>query len=234
MIIDRVKNFCKEVSQMITSSQAIDILRDYIDSVHDGNTSAAATALGENPQTIWQWYSGARKNPKMDKILPVLEKIGVAVVNNGNATIRRPAPNAPSEDVSNTDEDLTLIPVMGQTGAGNAVEFFSAVPESYAKIPKKFAVPGMVALEVAGDSMEPTIRKGALVGICPLGGDLVEGNIYLIDQPPFGRVIKRLYLSSSGKLEAHSDNKLYAPFILPNEGYENMILGRVVFVMQTF
>jgi len=96
----------------------------------------------------------------------------------------------------------------------------------------QYARAEMVALVVEGDSMEPTIKKGAYVGIVPYDGSISEGGIYLIHRPPWGRMLKRVRMGQVGDIVLHSDNPLYEPITLSPEGYERLINGKVVWIWQ--
>lgn len=147
-----------------------------------------------------------------------------------SAVIRRVAPHAPSEIVQG--ESLPQIPVMGGTGAGDDVEIFQATPAYWiAVLPQYMMHKDIIGLVVHGDSMEPTIHKGAIVGVIPFDGTFNEGGIYLVQRPPFGRTIKRVKLQD-GQLVLMSDNAAYEPDPLPFDGYEKIILGRVMWVWQ--
>ena len=60
----------------------------------------------------------------------------------------------------------------------------------------------------------------------------MEGGVYLVDIPPFGRVIKRLKIGDEDTLELISDNPAYPPKRLPIEQREKVVVGRVVWVWQ--
>lgn len=144
--------------------------------------------------------------------------------------IRRPGPNAPAEFVEG--EQLPTVPVYGVTGAGTAAELFSGTPETLIQVLPQYNLPGVVALCVDGDSMEPTIKRGSYVGVVPFTGDISEGGIYLVHMPPFGRVIKRIRMGAGGAIELHSDNEVYKPIPLSYDGYEKVILGKVAWIWQ--
>ena len=80
--------------------------------------------------------------------------------------------------------------------------------------------------------MEPTIQKGAYVGVVPLGGSISEGGVYLVNIAPFGRLIKRIRMGEEGSIELVSDNSKYPPRRLPLEQYESVVIGRVAWVWQ--
>lgn len=212
--------------------QAVDILKDYCLNEFGGNKSAMSKAVGINPASglLGKWFEGERV-PSLSKVAPILEQIGVNLSFPGtSATIRRPGCNAPIESVEG--ESLPSVPVYGSTGAGAAADLFTGEPETLIQVLPQYNLPGVAALRVEGDSMEPTVRRGSYVGVVPFSGDISEGGIYLVHMPPFGRVIKRIRMGANGSIELHSDNKIYQPIPLPFEGYEEIVRGKVVWIWQ--
>lgn len=215
----------------------------------EGNTlqQIADTVGVKNRSLIGEWLNGNREaaNTSFPNLMGYLENLGIDYRDifscfdhthqqiSGtaeSAVIRRVAPHAPSEIVQG--ESLPQIPVMGGTGAGDDVEIFQATPAYWiAVLPQYMMHKDIIGLVVHGDSMEPTIHKGAIVGVIPFDGTFNEGGIYLVQRPPFGRTIKRVKLQD-GQLVLMSDNAAYEPDPLPFEGYEKIILGRVVWVWQ--
>ena len=207
-IVDAIKTYCNE----------------------HGGTENAAELLGISANTLRSWFYG-QKIPRIETLSEYAEQLGIVAVQTRKPVIHRPAPYAPVEVVKG--EDLPEIPVIGSTGAGNDVELFNASPSYWINILPQYMRPGLVGLMVEGDSMEPTVHKGAIVGIVPYDGSINEGGIYLVHRPPFGRTIKRIKMDAEGPLVMHSDNASYAPAIIPDEGYEKILMGRVVWVWQT-
>lgn len=196
-----------------------------------------ARLLGiKNRGSISLWLSGGRKaeNTSFPNMLRYLERLGLDYMDflpSPTPTIRRVVPHAPQEQVKG--DSLPHIPVMGSTGAGDSVELFSMQPERWLPVLPQYAKPNVIGLVVEGDSMEPTIHRGAVVGIVPYDGSINEGGIYLVQRPPFGRTIKRIKMGEGEQIVLHSDNPAYSPTPVPYEGYEGIILGRVVWVWQT-
>lgn len=147
-----------------------------------------------------------------------------------SAIIHRMGTFSPRETISG--DGLPRIPVWGFAGAGNPVELFGTQPITTIEVLPQYNVPGVVAFEVSGDSMEPSIHKGAYVGVVPFSGEIEDGGIYLVQKPPFGRTVKRIHMGKDGGIVLHSDNAAYPPVNLPFEGYENIVLGKVVWVWQ--
>lgn len=212
----------------------MDAVRQAVKDQFDGNVSKASQCWGISGDNLHKWLRGDRI-PTLEKISPILDRLGkftpdAPALQEERAVIRRVAPHAPSEIVRG--ESLPRIPVMGGTGADDDVEIFQSAPSYWISVlPQYKTNKETIGLVVYGDSMEPTIHKGAIVGVIPFDGTFNEGGIYLVQRPPFGRTIKRVKLQG-GQLVLLSDNAAYEPAPLPFEGYENIILGRVVWVWQ--
>lgn len=144
-------------------------------------------------------------------------------------TIRRMGTYSPVEFV---EGELISVPVFEKAGAGPAMDFFSATPDTVIRVPKKYGIHDVAAIEVTGDSMEPIIHKGAHVGVIPLDGDLQEGNIYLCRRPPFGLLVKRVLMGNNGQILLRSENPKYPDQTVEYNEYEQFIVGRVVWVLQ--
>lgn len=170
------------------------------------------------------------KDPGLDSIGKIVDALGEDDLRRCIPVIRRMGGNSPVEHVEGSE--LPRVPVMGSTGAGEPCEFWTAEPESVIEVLPQYAKPQLVALMVEGESMEPTIKKGSVVGVVPPDGDLTEGGVYLVDVPPFGRVIKRLRIGDKDALELVSDNPAYPPKRLPIEQRERVVVGKVVWVWQ--
>lgn len=197
---------------------------------------------GRSAVTNWLKESSTSLNASFPDMLRYIDVLGLDIQDylpgsrkgsgseGESAVIRRVTPHAPNEVVQG--DSLPQIPVMGGTGAGDDVELFQATPSYWISVLPQYMVhKDIFGLVVYGDSMEPTIHKGAVVGVIPFDGSFNEGGIYLVQRPPFGRTIKRVKLQG-GQLVLISDNAAYEPDPLPFEGYEKIILGRVVWVWQ--
>ena len=204
-----------------------DAIRRYVRYEHGGVIKKAAQELGVKYETFKSWHDEV-KSPTLESLSPCMEKLGFPLPR--KATIRRTGANSPAEIVDG--DGLCAVPVLGAAGAGGAVEFFATEPETVIQVMEQYAISGVVALHIEGDSMEPTIRKGSYVGVVPMEGKIIEGNIYLVDLPHLGRVVKRIRMRSDGRLEMYSDNPKFEPHPLPDDGYEHIIVGRVVWIWQ--
>lgn len=179
--------------------------------------------------SLHKWLNKKQNSLKWSTVSKLLDFLQVEL-SPQNPTMRRVAPHSPTEIVKG--DALPQIPVMGSTGAGNAVELFSSVPERWIPILPQYLRHDMIGLVVDGDSMEPTIHKGAIVGVVPYDGSIYDGGIYLVQRPPFGRTIKRIKMEEEEHLVLYSDNPAYKPMLISFEGYEKIILGKIVWVWQ--
>lgn len=187
-----------------------------------------------NRALVSEWLQGNRKaeNASFANFMNYLEGLQLDYRDffPTSPTIRRPGINAPVEIVEG--DNLPKIPVMGEVGAGNEVDLFEAVPECFISVLPRYYRQDMVTFKVSGDSMSPTISMGDYVGIIPFDGNLHEGGIYLVDLPPFGRVVKRVRMGKNGEIILLSDNPSYGERVIPYEGYEKIVLGQVCWIMQ--
>jgi phage repressor protein C with HTH and peptisase S24 domain len=143
--------------------------------------------------------------------------------------IRRMDPNAYAEIVQGND--LPTIPVHNIAGAGNERDFWTSEPQRQIPVLPQYYHQNLAAVIIDGNSMEPTIKDGAIVGVIPVT-ELAEGKIYLVRRPPFGLLVKRVRMNEKGEIILCSDNPNYPPIVVPFEGYEDIIIGRVVWCWQ--
>lgn len=187
-----------------------------------GWQTSFAEQAGIRQSSLSQIINGTTKSPSLDNVGAIVDALGFENF-------------CGPEDKKYTDEkdDLRAVPLMGETGTGTPQELFKGSSESIIKVLPQYYRTGMIALTVRGDSMEPTIKNGAIVGIAPLTEDITEGGIYLVSIPYFGRVVKRLRLSRDGHLLLISDNPDYEPIAVDPAEQEKTVLGKVVWVLQT-
>lgn len=102
-------------------------------------------------------------------------------------------------------------------------------------IPMSFAIPGLYVIRYESASMEPHIRRGAYVGLDTMQARVISGELYGINLPYEGVVIRRIYLDSSGKtLTLYAEDKNYPHITMPlNDGEVfKAIVGKVNWVLQ--
>lgn len=187
-----------------------------------GWQSAFAEQAGIRQSSLSQIINGTTKSPSLDNVGAIVDALGVE-------NFYGPGKE---KNVSGTKDALPAVPLMGETGAGASQELYGTA-DTVIRVLPQFYRNDMVALTVRGNSMEPTIKDGAIVGIAPLSEDVTEGGIYLVSIPYFGRVVKRLKLSEDGDLLLCSDNPKYKPVRVNPAEQERTVLGQVVWVLQT-
>ncbi len=81
------------------------------------------------------------------------------------------------------------------------------------------------AINVLGDSMEPTLYSGDVVFIHKESTNAKKSGIFVVSTPA-GLFIKRLQLHTNGSVSLVSDNEAYAPEVMNIEDVQ--VLGKVV------
>ena len=195
-----------------------------------GWQSAFAERAGIRQNSLSRIISGSTKDPTLENVGAIIDAMGIEAFLDP-PTIRRLGEHSPVE--KNSGSGLHPVPLMGETGAGAPQELFTGSSEHLIQILPQYYRTDMIALTVRGNSMEPTIKNGAIVGIAPLTEDITEGGIYLVSIPCFGRVVKRLKLSEDGNLLLCSDNPRYKPVRVNPAEQEKTVLGQVVWVLQS-
>lgn len=194
-----------------------------------GWQTSFAEKAGIRQNSLSRIISGSTKDPTLENVGAIIDAMGIESFLD-TPTIRRMGENSPEE--KNSGSGLHPVPLMGETGAGDPQELFTGSSEHIIQILPQYYRTDMIALTVRGDSMEPTIKDGAIVGIAPLSEEVTEGGIYLVSIPYFGRVVKRLRLSRDGHLLLISDNPDYEPIAVNPAEQEKTVLGQVVWVLQ--
>ncbi len=111
---------------------------------------------------------------------------------------------------------------------------YNNVPENeLVPVLKSYWQQNLRIIKVIGDSMEPTIKENSLVGVVPCTGNLKAGKVYLVNVPNFGFVIKRVYPGKKqGTILLSSDNKHHADRIIDCNGFDNVIVAEIIWVLQ--
>lgn len=87
------------------------------------------------------------------------------------------------------------------------------------------AIKHIQAINVLGDSMEPTLLSGDIVFINKEHKNALKSGIYVVSTP-VGLFIKRLQLHANGMVALVSDNESYAPEMIQSNDVE--VIGKVV------
>lgn len=152
----------------------------------------------------------------------------------GYAPVDAPVPATVSEDISrygNADAKNAVVSVYSTDVAPGAEE--GAPLLGRLNIPQSFAFPGLHVVRADSAAMEPGILKGAFVGIDTTKRHVKSGELYGVNVEYEGLVIKRVFVDTQQKLLVlRSDNKEHPEITLPLEGHEQLVLGRVAWVLQ--
>lgn len=87
------------------------------------------------------------------------------------------------------------------------------------------------AINIIGDSMEPTLNSGSIVFIDKREKNFAKGGIFVVSTPA-GLFIKRVQLRSNGMIELISDNPSYYPEVADSSNIE--IIGKAVGSLSSF
>lgn len=81
------------------------------------------------------------------------------------------------------------------------------------------------AINIVGNSMEPTLQDGALAFVDTTAREFRKGGVFVV-RAPSGLFVKRLSLRTDGFMELISDNKNYPPEAV--DPADVMIIGKVI------
>lgn len=102
-------------------------------------------------------------------------------------------------------------------------------------IPQSFFSPGLYVVRIDNAAMEPQILKNAFVGLDSAQRRVSSGELYGVNLPYEGLVLKKVFIDTEGKrLLLRSENPEHPEVSLPLDGYEKFIVGRVAWVLQRF
>ena len=130
------------------------------------------------------------------------------------------------------------LPFAGRTGMGQEGSLFSGASSSgkdsvLFPVHPRYWKEGRVVLQVDSDSMEPTILRGAYIGVDPLdAAPFREGELYLVQSMTFGRVIKRIFPGEPGRVWLVSDKENYQRIQMDARECEQALLGHVAWILQ--
>lgn len=100
-------------------------------------------------------------------------------------------------------------------------------------IPMSFAHPGLYVIRVEASSMEPSIRRGAYVSLDTMQKTVVSGELYGVNLPYEGVVIKRVYLDTPNNCYIlRSENPAHPEMTVPIDNSRTFIVGRVSWLLQ--
>lgn len=145
------------------------------------------------------------------------------------------APTPLREDLSrynNSDSKNAIVTVYSPQGLPEGPDSPGQVVGKL-NLPQSFADPGLIVIRIDVTSMEPSIRKGAYVGIDTNQRHVSSGELYGVCLPYEGLVLKRAYIDMQNKnLILRSENPAHPEVFLPLEGHDTHMVGRVAWILQ--
>ena len=170
-------------------------------------------------------------NAKQRKSIPY-EKIAILCANN-RISINWVLYEQSTEMLKTDSEHGIQIKLFGDIvvsaggGAFNDDENYTylSIDPAYARLLSISDKDKIEAIRVTGESMEPTLKDGAIILINRDKTDIASGSIFVINVG--GNVhIKRLSLNANGNIDMISDNPIMAIQEAPIE--ESVVVGRVI------
>lgn len=199
--------------------------------------SAIAKACGVSPSAVTQWVSGETKAPTAERLLKLARATRVSYTwlidgkgpMHGFDELASKAVDSFQDDIQLLDTEVVegdeplrpdevWLPVFREVefaagdGATQVVENHGARERfSLPRLARAGVQPHNAALAVArGDSMEPSIRDGATIGIDKGCRHIIDGKIYVLDHGGMLRV-KKLYRLPMDRIRISSENDAEYP-----------------------
>ena len=131
-------------------------------------------------------------------------------------------------------EAVVPVPVYEEVSAGEGREIFGEETGTVL-VPGRLGRKSVVAIRVRGNSMEPALVDGSIIGVDTQQKELRHGKMYVLYIPGKGAVVKRILFTESGRIMAKSDNMEYPDMVMDGrEGEEVYVIGRVVWSFQEY
>ncbi len=199
--------------------EAVRKIKEYIKDKYNGKVYPAAKDFGIPASTLKSWVTKDEKikrKPKLDSLEKVLSQI---------------------KDVfdSETVEKTKQIHIYSVAGAGTAWDYTEEDPICIIQVPESLSFKATFALLVKGDSMYPTIKNEAVVGV-KTEEPFIPNEIYAIRLPYEGLSIKRVqinYKEDEYIIKSNNPDKNKFPdFSIPIDTAPYLVLGKVVWIWQ--
>lgn len=129
-------------------------------------------------------------------------------------------------------DDYCKVPVFDMNMLPGPDSIPGRLPIEMTLVPKKDVTDRMIWLRFSGESMEPTIADGAVLGVDRGEKRLLNGKVYLVWLSYEGVTVKRVFIDPKRIILA-SDNQSFPKTTMPVKKFdERLIIGRVVWVHQ--
>lgn len=153
--------------------------------------------------------------------------------NQTTATIQRMGAYSPVEEIHENDKGLVKINIYQVTGAGNPFVLRENEPITSIFVHELYAKQADMAFLIDGESMYPTIKDSAIVGVS-MKKDFQPNEVFAINHPAGGVTIKRISIKEDNWIirSDNVDKNKYPDEEVSKEAYPNLIIGRVIWVWQ--
>lgn len=100
-------------------------------------------------------------------------------------------------------------------------------------LPSEYSGVAPIGLKITGNSMAPTIKDGAAIGLAFRDRKLVEGEVYVVRIPGEGAIVRRVFFAGNN-LILKADNRIFPEKTLNLSAIkeESLIVGRVGWILQ--
>ncbi|MFT4266342.1 MAG: helix-turn-helix transcriptional regulator [Xenophilus sp.] len=203
--------------------------QDFIARLHQlagiaGSASALAKKAHISPSGLSRYFGGGEPSRKV--LLALAQATGTSVrwLASGTGSML-------AEEPDNTWGTLRRLPLLSMDAPSEAMPAgddtdFTAQAFCFRWLGKNgFDIENLVAMEVRGDSMAPTLKAGSVVLVDLTRKQIEDDGIYLIRDTGV-TLLRRLQLEVSGQVRALADNPRHREFTIPLENIE--LLGKVV------
>lgn len=177
-----------------------------------------AKLLDISPQALSK--QKVRNTPMYNRIIDYLESAHPEVDHN---VLFKSTNNL--EYLSQTDDILTFEFNPIEVGAGDPVDLNFEIYYNFIPVPEGLNEPGVVTVRIVGDSMKGTLDHGTIVLVDTRVKNIVSGDIYCLDMPHEGLIIKRLFKVPE-HVRVRSDNNIYPEFSLSYEEVDKYLFGK--------
>ena len=192
-----------------------------------------AEKAGVNQPNLSEFMKGNRKGMHLETAWRLWQVLGVGIQPIQDATIRRLGENALPVPVEG--EGVVPVGVYAVAGAGPAWDIQDANAIFVITAPPSFAGQSSYALLIDGDSMYPTIKNGAVVGVSE-DRRFRQNEIFAVNIPYEGLSVKRVAIDhESSQYILRSDNpdkNKYGDIKIHIEEAPDLLVGRVVWIWQ--
>lgn len=213
--------------------RSINFILDSIKVLKGLKTDAQLARLfSVKPNVLSTWRS--RNTVPYKELIAFCEQEGLnlSAILSGKGPLRYEKRPLVGKTVTEYAGGFKAVDVYALAGAGRGRELIEPEPIDTIVLPEVYVRPGVVPVKVLGDSMEPFIYDGAVVGVDKNDLRIVSGKVYALWIDYEGAVIKRVFVEP-GRIILRSDNPLCPDFsILKNDVHEGLIQGRVRWVFQ--